>query len=175
VVAWNAAITWSSRNYGLSVEFGGQLQPKVVDSTAVGHYELDLVKMHVEQLPARVELDSAIGEFKSVLEGSWQFSASGRHTYSLSNPLFSRRGDLVAQICCSPFATNAEPTPRTPGIGKRDLPMMRTASTSSQPGIGKRDLPMMRRVLTSGQSTSADGAGKAPADDQGESDVESEA
>jgi hypothetical protein len=66
-------------------------------------------------MPQTVNFDRVIDELKSALQGTWEYSSPGHHSYALSNPVFTPNGDLILQLASYEAMMKKEITaPSTP-------------------------------------------------------------
>ncbi|CAL1696314.1 unnamed protein product [Somion occarium] len=96
---WSASIFIYSRAGGLAVEVSGQIKPVFSEEESEGQCAIDVSGLHSKYLPYIVHLDEVLESLKSTLEGGWEFAAPGGECYALTNPVFTRKGDLVVQLC----------------------------------------------------------------------------
>lgn len=113
--SWQASICISSRSNGLHIEVKGSTKPTFSDVHAEGDYAIDFESLHAQHMPELINLDRVIDELKSTLQGTWEYSAPGHFSYSLSNPAFTPTGDLVVQLASYEAMMKKEITsPSTP-------------------------------------------------------------
>ena len=60
----------------------------------------EVLSLHKCNLPERLETlgEQFIPRLKNTMENSWEYSVMGIQTVSLSDPVFTRRGDLICEL-----------------------------------------------------------------------------
>ncbi|KAK7694301.1 hypothetical protein QCA50_001483 [Cerrena zonata] len=112
---WSASIIIHSRASGLTVEVSGQTHPVFADEDCDGHCDIDVSALHAKHLPRNVNLGHVLESLKRTLEGGWEFAAPGGESYGLTNPVFTRQGDLIVQLCEHKVSSVIHPT-LTPAV-----------------------------------------------------------
>lgn len=113
--SWKASICIYSRSNGLKIEVTGSTKPVFSDIHSEGDYTVDFGGLHSQHMPQMVNLDRVIDELKSALQGTWEYSSPGHHSYALSNPVFTPNGDLILQLASYEAMMKKEITaPSTP-------------------------------------------------------------
>ncbi|KAJ7263473.1 hypothetical protein C8J57DRAFT_1629561 [Mycena rebaudengoi] len=94
---WSASIAVHSRADGLHIEVVGE-SPAFADVESEGECSINVQDEHMRHLPSEIDLQEALRELKGSLQGTWDYSYPGLGAYALSSPVFTRNGDLVAEL-----------------------------------------------------------------------------
>ncbi len=86
-----------SKPYGLVVNVVTSSAPKFVEATPEGICSVNVLDLHKRYLGS-IDLSDIERSLKHVLSGSWEYAASSRTRYALSQPVFTRNGDIVMQL-----------------------------------------------------------------------------
>lgn len=96
--SWSASLSIFSRPNGLQIEVTGNTKPVFSDMHAEGECMIDVQGLHAQHLPQLVDFEEVLEELRSILQGTWEYSSPGHHSYALSNPVFTVNGDLILQL-----------------------------------------------------------------------------
>ena len=96
--SWSTSVCIFSEASGLCVELSGAAKPSFTEIESEGRSALDIAKLHAAHLPSVIDLSAVVSGLKSVWEGAWERASLGGQSYTLSNPVFNRHGDLLVQL-----------------------------------------------------------------------------
>lgn len=102
VSSWSAAIIISSQADGLHVSLTSQIRPAETegDDRASSFFPFNVEALHQSRLPDKLSaLDDLLPRLREVLEGPWAYASFGAQTFTLANPVFTRHGDFVVELC----------------------------------------------------------------------------
>jgi hypothetical protein len=135
IASWRASITTRSSASGLRVFVTSESTPQFSVKETVGHCRMDARALVEQHLKDAVNTAIVVNKIKPVLEGFWRFSFPQIGAYTLSQPVFTIKGDLILQLTTYVEGAEApsEPTvtmpvgmgvPGSPSQGGLRLPKM---------------------------------------------------
>ncbi|KAG8800448.1 hypothetical protein FRC16_002842 [Serendipita sp. 398] len=95
---WEASICIYSRPGGLAVQVTGSPKPRFAEAVCSGACNIDITKVHSQNLPQTVDFEDLLTDLRTTLQGTWEYSAPGHLAYGITNPVFTVTGDLVCQL-----------------------------------------------------------------------------
>ncbi|KAJ6541182.1 hypothetical protein DFH09DRAFT_1174690 [Mycena vulgaris] len=95
---WSASLAVYSRADGLHIEVIGGEPPAFADVESDGECSIDVQDEHMRHLPSEIDLQDTLLDLKALLQGTWDYSYPGMEAYALSNPVFTRNGDLIVEL-----------------------------------------------------------------------------
>jgi hypothetical protein len=95
---WSATIVVRSVADGLHIDVVGGESPVFADVETEGACSIDVQDEHMRQFPSKIDLRDTIDNLKNLLQGTWDYAFPNLEAYSLSNPVFTKNGDLVAEL-----------------------------------------------------------------------------
>ncbi|KAJ7246223.1 hypothetical protein C8J57DRAFT_1678479 [Mycena rebaudengoi] len=102
---WSASIVVHSHPSadGLHIEVVSD-SPAFADVESEGECSIDVQDEHMRHLPSEIDLQDALRDLKALLQGTWDYSYPGLGAYALLSPVFTRNGDLIAEL--SAYSSN---------------------------------------------------------------------
>ncbi|GJE95840.1 hypothetical protein PsYK624_120300 [Phanerochaete sordida] len=149
VSTWSATIVIASQTDGLHVSMTTQLQPAEVegDDRASAAFPFNVEALHKSRLPDKLSaLDGLLPRLRDVLEGPWAYASFGVTKFAFVNPVFTRRGDFVVELC--PYEQGTAVARPQPTVISTPVPPSSLSSMSNASNVSN-----MSSSLFSGTTT----------------------
>ncbi|KAF9010257.1 hypothetical protein BDQ17DRAFT_1421498 [Cyathus striatus] len=151
VSKWSTTLSLISEagGSGMTVEVKGDTKPKFETLRVHGDETLDkLIDLKTLHSIVRIDLDQLVSELKGTFGGVWEHCFPGMQAYSLCNPIFNEKGDILFEL--RPFVPRSQITPavsKPRASARRAAPpvIVEAPTEPGRPPI-KKSKSLLRRV-----------------------------
>ncbi|KAF9516569.1 hypothetical protein BS47DRAFT_1390620 [Hydnum rufescens UP504] len=157
---WATHISFISTGTGLRIDAVYHTPPTFDKTHIQGEFSSirhkDPRTLLKDVIPDKVEIVEVITSLKESFESVWQSFFPGLYAYTLANPVFTTRGDLLLELrphgawglsASTSAGTNKSASLRSPPFGPNKRPHGRVPSYSLSPNSAHRQLPNLSRSI----------------------------
>jgi hypothetical protein len=151
IAKWSTTLSLISEagGSGMTVEIKGDTKPRFETIRVHGDETLDkLIDLKTLHSIVKIDLEQLVSELKGTFGGVWEHCFPGMQAYSLCNPIFNEKGDILFEL--RPFVPRSQITPAVskPRVSaKRPVPpvVVESPVEPERPSI-KKSKSLLRRV-----------------------------
>jgi hypothetical protein len=141
----------------MTVEVKGDTKPQFETIRVHGDEKLDnLIDLKTLQSIVKIDLEQLVSELKGTFGGVWEHCFPGMQAYSLCNPIFNEKGDILFEL--RPFVPRSQITPAVSRprvtVKKAAPPVIVEAPKEPERPPIKKSKSLLRRVGDGIQSAS---------------------